>query len=162
MDALLNGSSNTNTGDAGKSSSETLTAFKKLRLDNDPHVFLNRSRRAAGGNSKALGMSKALLIPDFVDYGTDPYDEEEIASSNLTSVFMQTLKGKPKLELISLSTWIAANAKIMDYLIEVGQLKSRSDISDYLLFTDKIVQLIERYTFDREVTVNIFTVDFLS
>ena len=75
-------------------------------------------------------MSKPLLIPYFVDYGADPYDEQEIASSSSTLAFFRFLKGKPKLESVTISNWIAANAKVMDQLIVSGQLKSQSDISD--------------------------------
>ena len=98
------------------------------------------------GNSKTLGMSKPLLIPDFVDYRADPYDEQEIASSSSTSVFVRSLKEKPKLESVTISNWIADNAKIMDQLIVSGQLKSQSDISDYLAYTVKIAELVEAFT----------------
>ena len=81
-----------------------------------------------------------------MDYGANPYDEQEIASSNLTSVLVRTLKGKPKLESIAISTWIAANAKIMDRLIASDRLKTINDISNYLSYTVKIGELIETFT----------------
>ena len=126
----------------------------ELRVDSDPHVYLNRSKGLPKGSSKAKkkekrklkGTSKPLLIPDFVDYGGDPYDEQEIVSSNSTSVLVRTLKGKPKLESIAISTWIAANAKIMDRLITLDRLKTNDDILDHLSYTVKIGELIETFT----------------
>ena len=108
----------------------TSSSSKDLRVDSDSHVCLNRISKDPTRNSKTLGMSKPLLIPYFVDYGADPYDEQEIASSSSMSAFVRSLKGKPKLESVAFSNWIAANAKIMDQLIVSGQLKSQSDISD--------------------------------
>ena len=61
-------------------------------------------------------------------------------------MFARSLKGRPKLESVTISAWIAANAKIMDRLIEQGYLKSPSDISDYLLYTVKIAELVETFT----------------
>ena len=115
-------------------------------MDNDPHVYLNRLTKDPTGNSKTLGTSKPLLIPDFVEYRADPYHEQEMASSSSTSVFVRSLKGKPKLESVTISDWIAANAKIMDQLIVSSQLNSESDISYYLAYTVKIVESIETFT----------------
>ena len=105
LEALLTGAP-LSTGDAKKA--EISGGSHEFRVDSDPHVYLNRSKGLPKGSSKAIGTSKPLLIPDFVDYGADPYDEQEIASSNSTSVLVRTLKGKPKLESIAISTWIAA------------------------------------------------------
>ena len=104
-EALLTGAPLANSGGNTSSSS------KDLRVDNDPHVYLNRLTKGPTGNSKILGMSKPLLIPNFVDYGADPYDQQEIASSSSTSVFVRSLKGKPKLESVTISNWTAANGK---------------------------------------------------
>ena len=124
LEALLMGAPFSNS--AGNTSSSS----KDLRVDSDSHVCLNRMSKDPTRNSKTLGMSKSLLIPYFVDYGADPYDEQEIASSSSMSAFVRSLKGKPKLESVTFSNWIAANAKIMDQLIVSGQLKSQSDISE--------------------------------
>ena len=140
LEALLTGAPLANSG------GNTSNSSKVLRVDNDPHVYLNRLTKGPTGNSKTLGMSKPMLIPDFVDYGAGHYDEQEIASSSSTSVFVRSLKGKPKLESVTVSNWIAANAKIMDQLIVSGQLKSQSDISDYLAYTVKIEELVEAFT----------------
>ena len=134
VEALLTGVPLANSG--GNTSSPS----KDLRVDNDPHVYLNRLTKGPTGNSKTLGTSKPLLIPDFVDYRADSYDEQEIASSSSTPVFARSLKGKPKLESVTISAWIAANAKIMDQLIVSSQLNSQSDISDYIAYTVKIAE----------------------
>ena len=136
------------------SGGNTSSLSKDLQVDNDPHVYLNRLTKGPTGNSKTLGMSKPLLIPDFVDYGADHYDEQEIASSSSTSVFVRSLKGKPKLESVTISKWIAANAKIMDQLIVSGQLKSQSDISDYLAYTVKIAELVEAFIWPSVIQYN--------
>ena len=122
LEALLTGAPLANSG------GNTSNSSKDLRVDNDPHVYLNRLTKGPTENSKTLGTSKPLLIPEFVHYGADPYDEQEIASSSSKSIFLRPLKGKLKLESVTVSAWIAANAKSMDQLIVSGQLKSQSDI----------------------------------
>ena len=75
---------------------------QELQLDSDPQFYSNRNRQVPMGNSKVSGMAKPLLIPDFIDYGADPYDKQEIAFSNSTSVFVRTLKGKSKRNYVRL------------------------------------------------------------
>ena len=128
------------------SEGNTSSSSKDLRVDNDPHVYLNRLTKGPTGNSKTLGMSKPLLIPDCVDYGADPYDEQENSLIEFDVGFCQISEGKPKLESVTISNWIDANAKIMDQLIVSGRLKSQSDISDYLAGTVKIAGLVEVFT----------------
>ena len=94
LEALLMGAL-LSTGEANKV--DISGGLQELRVDSYPHVYLNRSKVLLSGSSKSIGMLKPLLIPDFVDYGVDPYDEQEIASSNSMSVFVNTVKVKPKL-----------------------------------------------------------------
>ena len=89
LEALLTGAPLANI--AGNTSSSS----KDLRVDSDSHLCLNRLTKGPTGNSKALGMSKPLLIPYFVDYGADPYDEQEIASSSSTSALSGSWREKP-------------------------------------------------------------------
>ena len=61
LEALLTGAPLANSG--GNTSSPS----KDLRVDNDPHVYLNRLIKGPTGNSKTLSTSRPLLIPDFVE-----------------------------------------------------------------------------------------------
>ena len=97
MEALLTGAPLTDSGDNQGTSQDLL-------VDSNPHVYLNRGKKVNTGNSKALGTSKPLLIPDSIDYGADPFDEQETASSSSTSVFVRSLKGRPKLESVTIAT----------------------------------------------------------
>ena len=61
LEALLTGAPLANSGDNQGTSQE-------LQEDSNPHVYLNRGKKVTTGNLKALGTSKPLLIPDFIDY----------------------------------------------------------------------------------------------
>ncbi|KAL9962934.1 hypothetical protein ACROYT_G032089 [Oculina patagonica] len=116
------------------------------RLDNDPQVFLGTSAKAAQG---AKGGEKPLLITDFVSVNNlaSNEEEQEISSSGGASIVIRAQKGKPKLENITLSMWIAANARIMHELLTTGKLSGTPSIADYLSYTVKFAELLESHTF---------------
>ena len=68
LEALLRGTP-LSTGEANKV--DISGGLQELRVDSDPHVYLNRSKVLLSGSSKSIGTLKPLLIPDFVDYGAD-------------------------------------------------------------------------------------------
>lgn len=116
------------------------------RLDNDPQVFLGTNAKPAQG---AKGGEKPLLIPDFVSVNNlaNNEEEQEIGSSGGASIVIRAQKGKPKLENITLSMWIAANVRIMHELLTTGKLSGTPSIADYLSYTVKFAELLESHTF---------------
>ena len=129
---------------SGKSPA-TLNSTTLSRLDNDPHVFLGRQQKAGTKQGE-----KPLLIPDFVNLGTYDNSEEEQEIGNNASgakIVLRAAKGKPKLEQITLSMWVAANSRIMHELHKKGKLSATtSDIADYLAYTVKFAELLESHT----------------
>lgn len=86
------------------------------RVDNNPQVFLGTQHQA---QSKKEGETKPLLIPDFIStatYDGSVEDEQEIGGSSDARIVLRAPRRKPKLENISLSMWVAANARIMHKL----------------------------------------------
>ena len=76
-------------------------------------MFLGTQQSA---QAKKGGETKPLLIPDFVSTGTydgSIEDEQEIGGSTGARIVLLAPRSKPKLENISLSMWVAANARIM-------------------------------------------------
>ena len=91
-----------------------------------------------------------MLIPDFVNLGTyDNSEEEQEIGDNASraKIVLRAAKGKPKLEQITLSMWVAANSRIMHELLKKGKLSATtSDIADYLAYTVKFAELLESHT----------------
>lgn len=76
-----------------------------------------------------------MLIPHFVSLGAheNNEDEQEIGNTDGAKIVIRAAKGKPKLENISLSMWVAANSEIMHELLVMGKLSvTTSGIADYL------------------------------
>ena len=116
------------------------------RVDNNPQVFLGTQQSA---QAKKGGETKPLLIPDFVSTGTydgSIEDEQEIGGSTGACIVLRAPRSKPKLENISLSMWVAANARIMHQLTNTGKLSGTSQIADYLSYTVKVAELLESHT----------------
>ena len=67
------------------------------RLDNDPHVFLGPTNKAAVKEGE-----KALLIHDFVSLGIHESneDEQEIGSTGGATIVIRAAKGKPKWRML--------------------------------------------------------------
>ncbi|KAK3753557.1 hypothetical protein QZH41_001658 [Actinostola sp. cb2023] len=115
------------------------------RLDQNPQVFLGST---AQQSSKKGGETKPLLIPDFVNNGAydESFEEEqEIVGSLGARIVLRAPKAKPKLENVSLTMWVAANARIMHELSQTGKLASMGQIADYLSYTVKVAELLESH-----------------
>ena len=116
------------------------------RLDNDLHVFFGLQQK---GTSAKQG-EKPLLIPDFVNLGTydNREDEQEIGNnSSGAKIVIRSARGKPKLEHVTLSMWVAANSRIMHELLRTGKLSATTTaIADYLAYTIKFAELLESHT----------------
>ena len=92
---------------------------------------------------------KPLLIPDFVSLGIHESneDEQEIGNTGRAKIVIRAAKGKPKLENITLSKWVATNSRIMHELLLRGKLSTTtSDIADYFAYTVKFAELLESHT----------------
>ena len=114
------------------------------RVDNNPQVFLGTQHQA-----QKKGETKPLLIPDFIStttYDGSVEDEQEIGGSADARIVLRAPRSKPKLENISLSMWVAANARIMHKLSNTGKLSGQSQIADYLSYTVKVAELLESHT----------------
>ena len=71
------------------------------------------------GTSAKQG-EKPLFIPDFVNQGTYDNCKEEQETGNSSSgakIVIFSARGKPKLEHVTLSMWVAANSQIMHELL---------------------------------------------
>ena len=114
------------------------------RVDNNPQVFLGTQHQA-----QKEGEKKPLLIPDFIstaNYDGSIEDEQDIGGSAGARIVLRASRSKPKLENISLSMWVAANARIMHKLSKTGKLSGPSQIAGYLSYTVKVAELLESNT----------------
>lgn len=115
-----------------------------------PEVYLRTS--LAGETHKHLD------IVDYVAKGFRVEEEELIAGSGATRIVIKSGASKPKLESVTTSQWLAANARIMAELLGKGLLKDRG-VLQYLAYTAKVGDLGERFdwksvlVFDREYRV---------
>ena len=130
---------------------EHLLSVPLERVDNNPQVFLGTQQ----AQPKKGGETKPFLILDFVStatYDGSVEDEQEIGGSNDARIVLCTPRRKPKLDNISLSMWVAANARIMHQLSNTGKLSGTSQIADYLSYTVKVAELLESHTLVSVVT----------
>ena len=112
------------------------------RADNNPHVFL-------GVQDKKGSEAKPFLIPDFLSTAThDGFfeDEQDIGGSTDARIILRARRSKPKLRNISLSMWLAGNARIVHKLTNAGKLSGMAEIADYLSYTTKVAELLESHT----------------
>lgn len=112
----------------------------------DPQIYLSA---AAAGKS----VPSCYDITDFV---AGNVEEEIIVGGNgAQQVVLKTGPKKPKLENVTLAQWCVANNAILYKLIGESKLNA-SNILDYLSYTTKICQLVQRYSlvsvllYDRE------------
>ena len=101
----------------------------------DPQIYLSS---AANGKS-------ASLHYDIVDFVSGHVEEEIIVGgSGSHQVVLKSGPKKPKLENVSLAQWTIANLAIL-YKLN-GEAKLTGDgILDYLSYTTKVCQLVQRY-----------------
>ena len=111
----------------------------------DPQIYL---ASAAEG--------KSTSYHDITDFVVGNSEEEIIVGGNGTQqVILKSGPRKPKLEAVTLAQWSVANLGILYKLLGEGKLDSKS-ILDYLSYTTKICQLVQRFNlvsvllYDRE------------
>ena len=111
-------------------------------------MFLGQLHKGASAKQS----EKPLLIPDFVNLGTYNYHEEqeeqEIGNnSSGEKIVIRLARGKPKLEQITLSVWLAANSRIMHKLLQTRKPSATTTaIADYLAYTIKFAELLQSHT----------------
>ena len=112
----------------------------------DPQIYLE---------SAATGKS-APTHYDITDFISSTVEEEIIVGGNGSQqVVVKSGPRKPKLENVSLAQWSVANLAILYKLVAEGKLHG-GNILDYLSYTTKICQLVQKYTlvsvllYDRE------------
>lgn len=122
------------------------TATSDSQSWRDPQIFLE---------SAALGKS-APTHYDITDFVSNTVEEEIIVGGNgMQQVVVKSGPRKPKLENVSLAQWSVANLAILYRLISESKLHA-GNILDYLSYTTKICQLVQKYTivsvllYDRE------------
>ena len=112
----------------------------------DPQIFLES---AASGKS-------APTHYDITEFVANSVEEEVLVGANGTQqVVVKTGPRRPKLEIVTLAQWFVANLAILYRLVEESKLHA-GNILDYLSYTTKVCQLVQRYTlvsvllYDRE------------
>ena len=116
-----------------------------------PEMYLQTSLL---GNSAA----KHLDIIDYVTRGVLRSEEEVIASGGGFKMVVKAGPSKPKLDTVTPTQWLAANARIMAELLATEVLSS-SCVCQYLAYTCKVGDLAERFdwksvlSFDREYRI---------
>ena len=112
----------------------------------DPQMYLE---------SAATGKS-ATLHYDITDFISSTVEEEiNVGGNGSQQVVVKSGPRKPKLENVSLAQWSVVNLAILYKLVAEGKLHG-GNILDYLLYTTKICQLVQKYTlvsvllYDRE------------
>ena len=78
---------------------------------------------------------KVHYIHDLVSRMSHDDNERAVCSQGGTQLILRSTRPKLAPESVSLAQWISANARIMSKLISEGNLKSNSDIQDYLQYT---------------------------
>ena len=112
----------------------------------DPQIYL---QAAASGKS-------SLSYHDVTDFVAGNVEEEIIVGGNGSQqVILKSGPKKPKLESVTLAQWSVANLAILYRLLGEGKLEA-SNILDYLSYTTKICQLVQKFNlvsvlmYDRE------------
>ena len=112
----------------------------------DPQIFLES---AASGKS-------APTHYDITDFISNTVEEEIVVGGNGTQqVIVKSGPRKPKLENVTLAQWSVANLAILYKLVAESKLHA-GNLLDYLSYTTKICQLVQRFTlisvlmYDRE------------
>ena len=102
----------------------------------DPQIYL---ARAASGKC----IHNYYDITDFV---AGNMEEEIVVGGNGTQqVILKSGPEKPKIENVTLAQWCVANNAILYKLVTESKLDA-SNILDYLSYTTKICELVQRYT----------------
>ena len=86
---------------------------------------------------------------DFVSFANATHGDEEtelLTDNNGTSITMKNSRRKPKIQKVTLSQWVSANARIMSKLIADGTLSDTKDLLDYLEYTSRVGDLVQMHT----------------
>ena len=127
---------------------QSATSVSQSQSWKDPQIFLES---AASGKS-------APTHYDITDFISNQVEEEIVVGGGGNGAHQVVLKSgprKPKLENVTLAQWSVANLAILYRLVAESKLHA-GNILDYLSYTIKVCQLVQRYTlisvllYDRE------------
>ena len=130
----------------GVTQTSTVTSSPQIQSYRDPQIYLSA---AANGKSASTHYD----IVDFVSGNVE--GEIVVGGSGSHQVVLKSGPKKPKLESITLAQWTIANLAILYKLNGDGKLAGEG-IMDYLSYTTKVCQLVQRYNlvsvllYDRE------------
>ena len=106
----------------------------------DPQLFLKNLPQ--GPSQKG---TQFIDVTDFVEISGGNVTEEVIVSDQgQAQIVLRSGARKPALSSLSVTQWSLANLAILRKLIDTGRL-SDSAIMDYLSYTAKTLQLVQRY-----------------
>ena len=121
-------------------------SFGQTQSWKDPQIYL-----ASAANGKS-----APTYYDITDFVSGNVEEEiVVGGSGSHQVVLKSGPRKPKLDNVSLSQWIVANLAIL-YKLQGESKLTVEGLLDYLSYTTKICQLVQRYSltsvllYDRE------------
>ena len=101
------------------------------------------------GKPKSKGPNKCYSVIDFVSFANVTHRNEEtelLSDNNGTSIIMKNSRHKPKIQEVTLSQWVSANARIMSKLIADGTLSDTRDLLDYMEYTSRVGDLVQTHT----------------
>ena len=101
------------------------------------------------GQPKSKGPNKCYSVIDFVSFANATHGDEEtelLSDNNGTSIIMKNSLRKPKIQEVTLSQRVSANARIMSKLIADGILSDTRDLLDYLEYTSRVGDLVQTHT----------------
>lgn len=135
--------SDLNIGNSIQNANSSLTGTHSWQ---DPQVYLSA---AASGKS-------ALSYYDITEFVAEKYEEEIVVGDNGSQrLVLKSGPQKPRLESVTLAQWSVANLAILYKLLGDARLNA-GNILDYLSYTTKICQLVQKYSlvsvllYDRE------------
>ena len=146
QDNILSGLSLSGCGLNANSLPLTQSAVSQSQSWKDPQIFLES---AASGKSVPTHY-------DICDFISNQVEEEIVVGGNgVHQVVLKSGPRRPKLENVTLAQWSVANLAILYKLVAESKLHA-GNILDYLSYTTKICQLVQRFTlisvllYDRE------------
>ena len=86
---------------------------------------------------------------DFVAFANATHGDEEtelLSDNNGTSIVMKNSRRKSKIQEVTLSQWVPANARIMSKLIADGTFYDPRDLLDNLEYTSRVGDLVQTHT----------------
>ena len=88
---------------------------------------------------------KILQIVNFIDNLVPKDNEWTISENGQSRLVISYGQRKPRLESVTLTQWVKGNTRIFHHLLFSGKLPTAVDISEYLVYTVKIMEFAIKY-----------------